>query len=255
MSPRTSPSRPDALARARARRLRELRRRHGRRAPGAPSTPRQLQRAWGIGALAGIALFGAGMIAVLVSEMVGVDTRGPWATVPMLTGVILLAGCGPVWAVWMITLDRAERKKNAPTERTTVMTLWALAALGIGVMLLVGSAVALAVAEVLPDGLSVLLLVLVVLGAAMIGIALAGSAIAGAVVMGGARWWWVGAVFDLAFATLVWAILAESPLWVLGAGGLAFSVWGYNAASRAGVRAGRADALAAQHQRIAGPLG
>lgn len=244
------------------------------------STPRRIQRAWGIGALVGVGLFTVGLAALIVVGAAGGETDAGWIVAPVFLGTTVIAGCWPVWAIWSNTLDRtekhamqeSERLRTAPKqaqhaaaaaggarsrasglERTPKVTLWMLALVGIGAMLFLASGLPFLLVEDGSDALAVVLLVTMLLGASMIGFAIACSAIAGGIALGGRRWWWVGVIFDVGFALTVWGVsVGSAGLWLPGAAMLAGSVWGYTAALRDGLRQGREDAIEAKRQKELG---
>ncbi|MFF2495446.1 hypothetical protein [Agromyces sp. NPDC058064] len=244
------------------------------------STSRRIQRVWGVGALVGVVLFAVGLAALIVVGAAGGETDAGWIVGPTFAGLVVIAGCWPVWSIWSSTLDRAEKRAlqksqqarkaqrraqhatagtdGAPSgavrlERTPTVTLWMLALVGIGAMLLLASGLPFLLVEDGSDALAVVLFAMMLLGASMIGFAIAFSAIAGGIALGGGRWWWVGVIFDLGFVLTVWGISASSAaLWVPGAAVLAGSAWGYTAALRDGLRQGREDAIEAKLQKDRG---
>lgn len=195
-------------------------------------------------AIVGLGIFGFGLVAGLVVEVLGVaDQTRSAVGIPALAGIGVAAVFWLLWCSWSTLLDRE------PPGELRRSTKWTLAFIA---MVVAGGAaitIGMVLAEIVDDAADwrqAIAMAASIVGAVAVGAALIASAIAGGVLLGGGSWWWVGVVLAMGTAgTAIGTVTVYPWLTILGVSMLVLSIWGYRAALKAGVRAGRQGALEA----------
>jgi hypothetical protein len=207
-----------------------------------------VERAFGYGALAGLALLVLSIPVGIATNLVTGGLQSPFFLAPLGLGALLTSVGWILWGSWSATLDRYD----VPLNTTAKLTLAATTILVLGVVCLLAAGAPLVVYTESdpPDSLFPVVIGLGGLGAFLIAATIAGSAVYGGIALGGPRWWWPGALLTVGLPAAVTGVVLETtPLTVLGVLALVGSVIGYRGARKSGLEQGREDAVEAENHR------
>ncbi|WP_239647910.1 hypothetical protein [Nocardiopsis ganjiahuensis] len=221
------------------------------RGVGKKHPARRMERGFGYGALAGLALLGLSIPIGLVMNQVEDGLNSPVFVVPVLLGSVLTIAGWIMWGSWSATLDQY----SEPLSTTAKLTLAATAGTVLGLLCLLVAGFPLAMYQETDPPVWALPMVLGVggLGVLLFGGTIVGAAVCGGIALGGPRWWWVGVLLSGGLGAVGAGVaLAWVPLTVLGVVGLVAACFGYPAALRSGLRQRRPDAVREARRRGAG---